>query len=480
MRKIFLLFSILMLRFSLSYAQQHTITGTVLGQDGNPIASATVLIKDSKESTITDENGHFKIMALPASILTVSNVGYNTLDIKAGNQPSLIITLISNAKSLEGVVVTALGIVRQEKALGYSTTQVKGKDLVQSRSINVANGLTGKVAGLEIGTVNNGIFAPTRITLRGNRSLTGNNQALIILDGSIYYNDISNLNPDDIESINVLKGSSAAAIYGSDASNGVLVITTKKGASGKPVITFSSTVQLETVSYMPELQNRFGSNGGESFPQDLTDLRYYIPDENQQFGPEYNGAIVPLGRPIGDGSLWMVPYSPVKSGKRKFFDKGVTTQNNISFSSGDDKGRFFLSAQDVHTNGVMPKDFGNRDVFRAGGSKTYGAFSANFTVSYMNKYTNTTNTGAVYNNVLNVPQHVPLTSLKDWRNNKFADPSGYFCDWADNPYFTIDNERNKTTLNDLAANAQLNLQALPWLNFSYRASVNNSNSRYEF
>ena len=105
--------------------------------------------------------------------------------------------------------------------------------------------------------------------LRGNRSLTGNNQALIILDGAIYYNDISNLNPDDIESINVLKGSSAAAIYGSDASNGVLVVTTKKGATGKPVITFSSTVQLETVSYMPELQNRFGSNGGESFPSEI-------------------------------------------------------------------------------------------------------------------------------------------------------------------------------------------------------------------
>ena len=141
---------------------------------------------------------------------------------------------------------------------------------------------------MEIGTINNGIFAPARITLRGNRSLTGNNQALIIVDWAIYYNDISNLNPDDIESITVLKGSSAAAIYGSDASNGVLVITTKRGVPGNPVINFSSTVQLETISYMPVLQNRFGSNGGESFPQDFDDLRYYIPDENQQFGPQYN------------------------------------------------------------------------------------------------------------------------------------------------------------------------------------------------
>ena len=144
-------------------------------------------------------------------------------------------------------------------------------------------------------------------------------------------------------------------------------------------------------------------------------------------------------------------------------DDGITLQNSISFSAGDEKNSFFLSAQDVHTNGVMPEDFGNRDIFRVGGSKTYGVFSANFSVTYTNKYTNTTNTADIYNNILNVPQHVPLTSLKDWRHDKFADPSGYFNDWADNPYFVIDNERNKTTLNDLAGNVQLNLQALSWL-----------------
>ena len=179
---------------------------------------------------------------------------------------------------------------------------------------------------MQINTINNGVFAPTRIILRGNRSLTGNNQALIVVDGSIYYNDISNLNPDDIESINVLKGSSAAAIYGSDASNGVLLITTKKGAAGKPVINFSTTVQVESYPICPTLQNQFGSNGGESFPQNFNDLTYYIPDENQQFGPQYNGKLVPLGRPIGDGSLLMVPYSAINSGKKDFFQNGVTTQ----------------------------------------------------------------------------------------------------------------------------------------------------------
>jgi TonB-linked SusC/RagA family outer membrane protein len=480
MRKPFVLIALLLAAGSLVYAQQHIVDGNVVGQDGSPIPSATVRSNTGNMSVQTDENGHFRISVPGNAVLTITSVGYFPVEIEVKYQSSINISLTLNPKARNEVVVTALGIERQKKALGYTTTEVKAKDLVLAKPINVANGLTGKVAGLEISTVNNGIFAPTRITLRGNRSLTGNNQALIIVDGAIYYNDISNLNPDDIESINVLKGSSAAAIYGSDASNGVLVITTKKGTYGKPVINFSSAVQLETVSYMPAMQYQFGSNGGESFPQDFNDLRYYIPDENQEYGPQYNGKLVPLGRPIGDGSLLMVPYSPIKNEKRKFFDNAITTQNSISFSAGDEKSRFFLSAQDVHSNGVMPKDFGNRDVFRAGGSRTFGIFSANFSLSYMNKYTNTTNTGSVYNNLLNVPQHVPITSLKDWQHNKYADPSGYFSDWSDNPYFIIDNQRNRTTLNDLAGNVQLNLKPLSWLNLSYRASVNNSSSRYEY
>jgi TonB-linked SusC/RagA family outer membrane protein len=480
MRKLFLLLTLLMAAASLVYSQQHIVNGYVTGQDGNPIPFATVSSKMGNASTETDENGHFKISVPIDAELSITSVGYNNKEVEVKGRSIINVTLTSNSKALNEVVVTALGIVRQEKALGYSTTQVNGKDLVQAKPINVANGLTGKVSGLEISTVNNGLFAPTRITLRGNRSLTGNNQALIVVDGAIYYNDIGNLNPDDIESINVLKGASASAIYGSDASNGILIITTKKGTAGVPVINFSSSVQLETISYMPALQNQFGSNGGETIFYDYNNMSDYIPYENQQFGPQYNGKLVPLGRPVGDGTVLMVPYSAIKNGKRDFFDNAITTQNNISYSAGDEKSRFFLSAQDVHSNGVMPKDFGNRDVFRAGGSRTYGSFSANYSLSYTNKYTNTTNTGTVYNDVLNVPQHVPLTSLKDWQNNKFADPSGYFNDFGTNPYFDIDNQRNKTTVNDLAGNVQLSLQPLSWLHLSYRTSINNSSSRYEY
>ena len=145
--------------------------------------------------------------------------------------------------------------------------------MVQAKPVSVANGLTGKVSGLLVSTVNNGLFAPTRITLRGNRSLTGNNQPLIVVDGVIYYSDISTLNPEDVSDVTILKGSSASAVYGSDASNGVIVVTTKHGTRNKSSVTLSSTVQLETISYSPAYQSEFGSNGGEKPIVDQNDLR---------------------------------------------------------------------------------------------------------------------------------------------------------------------------------------------------------------
>ena len=167
------------------------------------------------------------------------------------------------------------------------------------------------------------------------------------------------------------------------------------------MINFQSTVQVESISYMPSLQNQFGSNGGESFPQNFNDLTYYIPDENQQYGPLYNGKLVPLGRPVGDGHLLMVPYSAIPGEKRDFFNNAVTTQNNLSYSAGDDKSSFFLSAQYLYTNGVMPHDYGNRATIRAGGSRKAGIFSASYSAAYTYKFTNVTNTGDVYNNVIN-------------------------------------------------------------------------------
>jgi TonB-dependent SusC/RagA subfamily outer membrane receptor len=227
---VLIVFSVFTSGFTLM-AQTNVITGTVTSsvQKEGAILGVTVTVKGTTVGVLTDLDGKYSL-SVPqnATTLVFSYLGMKKQEIEIGGRKAIDVVMVPDITSLNEVVVTAMGIVRQEKALGYSTIQVKAKDLVQAKQINVVNGLTAKVSGLQVTTVNNGLFAPTRITLRGNRSLTGNNEALIIVDGSIYYNDISNLNPDDIESINILKGASASANYGSDASNGVLVITTKK------------------------------------------------------------------------------------------------------------------------------------------------------------------------------------------------------------------------------------------------------------
>ncbi|HWZ02851.1 MAG TPA: carboxypeptidase-like regulatory domain-containing protein, partial [Mucilaginibacter sp.] len=315
----------LMLCITQVFAQNRTVTGTVTASDdGQPIPGVSVHLKGSTIGTQTNVSGKYTLSVPAGATLVFTFVGYSPLELPVGTAAVLNAKLTPASKQLTEVVVTSFGQQRQAASLGYSTTKVTGADINTAKPISVANGLTGKVSGLQVNTVNAGIFAPTRITLRGNRSLKGNNEPLIVVDGSIYYSDISTLNPEDIQSTDVLKGSSASAVYGSDASNGVIVITTKHGARATSV-TVSSTADIETVSYMPKFQDQFGSNGGERYVNDFNDLTTYIPYENQSYGPLFDGKLVPLGRPLPDGSVEMVPYAAVPNQKRDFFNTGLTT-----------------------------------------------------------------------------------------------------------------------------------------------------------
>ena len=482
MRKLLTLLTVLMLGIFTAHAQSRTITGRVSDSANRPIDGASVMVKGTSRGTTSASDGTFKLNVTGNPTLTVSALGFGSINVPVGAQSSITVTLSSSsATSLSEVVVTtALGIQRQARSLGYSTAKIGNKDLVQAKPVSVANGLTGKVSGLQINTVNNGLFAPTRITLRGARSLTGNNQPLIVVDGAIYYSDISTLNPEDIADITILKGSSASAVYGSDASNGVIVVTSKKGSRNRSALTYTSTVQLETVSYLPAYQSEYGSNGGENAVVDQNDLSSYVPYENQSYGPKYNGIMVPLGRPVSDGSVFMVPYAAVKNQKRDFFNTGVTTQQNLSFQSGGDNGSFFLSAQDIIQKNVMPEDQGRRDIFRIGGTQKYSIFSANYSVAYTYKYTNTTNTNGVLNNLYETPSMVPIADLSDIVNNKYADPNGYYNDYYYSPWEVIKTQRNLTTEHDVNANLSLSLQPFKWLNLTYRSSVNFITTRYEY
>ena len=479
MRKIVSLALVMLLTVSVAWSQSRSISGKVTDQNGAPVPFATVNVKNSKTSVAAGNDGVFKIQAQTGDVLVVSAINMTSVEVKVGTSDFINVSVIASTSSITDVVVTtSLGVQRQAKSLGYSTTKISAKDLVQAKPVNVQNGLTGKVAGLQINTVNNGVLAPTRIILRGNRSLTGNNQALIVVDGAIFYNDLSTLNPDDIADITILKGSSGSVLYGSEGSNGVMVITTKRGTKGAPTVNFTTTTQFETLSYLPSIQTRFGSNGGEKYVNDFNDLSTYIPYENQGYGPEYNGKLVPVGRPLADGSLLVVPYSAIPNQKRDFFDVGITTQNNFSYSAGDDNSRFFLSLQDLNTKGTMPGDKARRDVIRMGGSKTYNKLSANYSVAYTYLNSNTTNTGEVYSLVANTPAHVPLNDLSDL-NSPFGDINGYYNDYFDSPWWTIGNKRNLSVSHSLTGNVGFTLQATKELSFTYRLAATYSANDFD-
>jgi TonB-linked SusC/RagA family outer membrane protein len=474
MRKCLSLMALLI--FSLSvFAQSKSATGRVLDQQGQPVPFATVQIKGKKVATSADGDGYFTLKTKEGDVLIITGAGFEAKQVTVTGNETITISVSRKESSLAEVVITgALGVQRQAKELGYSTAKITGKDLTQAQPLSAINGLTGKISGLQINTVNNGVFAPTRVTLRGNRSLTGNNQPLYVVDGSIFYDDISTLNPDDIIDITVLKGSSASAVYGSDASNGVILITTKKGTRGKPVINFSTTVQQERVAYMPALQSQFGSDGGEHWVNDFNDLSTAVPYENQAYGPAFRaGAHVPIGRLVFDGTYQSIPYQPIKNQKEDFFNKAITTQNNFSYSAGDDRSQFFVSGQDVNTKGVVPFDFGRRDVFRVGGSRTAGIFSADFSISYSYKNTNlNSNEAGLYDNLLNTPADIPITKYKNWATDKFSTLDGYYNDYYTNPYWLAANDRSVTNDHNVQGNIHLALKPTSWLNFGYRLSLN--------
>ena len=488
MRKIASLLSVLMLLCALAFGQTRTVIGQVRDDKGDPIAFATVSEVGTKNGVTADANGNFSIKIKEGSQLNVSATGFTSKTMTPGTGlQSVSLSMGTGSQLTEVVITTAFGIKRQAKAVGYSTATVTGNELNQAKVINPITGLTGKVSGLQIQLSDNSVNPQVRVTLRGNRSILGNNQALVVVDGiAVDNNFLARINPNDIESMNVLKGASASAIYGSNASNGVLVVTTRKGSRGKPRINFSSTVQLETISYLPKLQDRFGSYGGEAldaylgvqFPEDP--FKVYFPYENQSYGPEYNGQMVPLGGPVRiyreDGTFFdstrMVPYSAVKNGKFKFFDKGLTLQNNVSFSSGDATSLFYFSYQNVRVNGIVPNDMSTRNTLRLNGMKEYGKFRIDYNTSYALEKIDQAGGSyfqdrPVYWTVINSPQHVDLRQFRNWRTDPFANPDGYFNAYYGNPWWQIDEARNVDKRNWFIGNVRFGLNITSWLNASY-------------
>jgi TonB-dependent SusC/RagA subfamily outer membrane receptor len=319
MRKIASLLTMLMLISALAFGQNRTISGTVTDEKGDPLPGASVRIKGTRTGVAADNNGQFRIQAKTGDVLVVSGAGLKETEANIGAGNSITIAVTREVISGTEVVVTALGVSRQAKEIGYSTAKVKASELTQAKVVNLQNGLTGKVSGLNVQTVNSGVFGDTRITLRGIRSLTGNNQPMLIVDGvPISLGYLNSINPNDITDVTILKSASSTAIYGPDGANGAIVVSTKRGSRTKPQVSVGHTVQIERVSYMPELQTQFGS--GSSV--DAFGYGVYDPVENQGYGDEFDGSIRQIGRDGPNGEKYLISYEARPDEKKEILEYG--------------------------------------------------------------------------------------------------------------------------------------------------------------
>ncbi len=498
MKKIVLFMVMVVGLFAAAIAQTKPISGKVIDKEGKPIEGASVKVKGKQGGTAANSDGSFTISAKAGDVLVVSSIGYDdaTSRISASTGSVKIVLSTKSIENLSEVVVTAYGIKRQSKEIGYSTQKVSAEELTAAHSTNAINGLTGKVSGLQIQTTNNGVNPDVKINLRGNRSITGNNQALLVVDGAIVPNAyLASLNPDDIDNITIIKGSEGAVLYGSEGSNGVLVVTSKRDTKGKLFVKYSSNIQFERVSIMPDLQYDYGSYGGEGgqYIDALTGKTKYVPFENQSFGPKYDGSMVALGTPKrmyrADGSYYdstlMVKYTGLKDAKRNFWNKGFTTQNNVSFSGGDEKSSVYVGIQNVYTEGIVPNDVFKKNNASINGFRDFGKFKLEYTAAYTQSYANIAGPGffqsrPLYFAVLNTPAHIDLRNFQNTSDlNSFGNVNNYFNAYYPNPWWQINNSRILDRDEYLVGNVNASLKVNDWIDASYRIGYTSHENLYK-
>jgi TonB-linked SusC/RagA family outer membrane protein len=469
------------------YAQQKTITGTITNaRDNSSVVAATVNVKGTRVSVSTGAGGDFSIdVPTGKNTLVISSIGFETQEINIGGKASVDIALKENSASLNEVVVTALGIRKEKKALGYSVTEVKGDELTQARSTNIANTLVGKVAGLNITSTATGPGGSTRITIRGNTSITANNQPLIVVDGIPFNNDnlgavgtwggqdggdgISSLNPDEIESVTVLKGGTAAALYGSRASNGAILVTSKSGSKKDkaPLIEIGSNFVAEDILYknLKDYQYEYGT--GDKGPG-LVGMKPTIADPNlnqtNSWGAKLDGSSVIQYDGVSR------PYSAVKDNFSKFYKTGTNFTNTFAISGGSDKITYRFSMSDLNGKGIIPNNTLVRDNFAL---NLNANLSKRFTILTNVKYIREKNKnrprvsdspGSANYTLWTLPTSLSVATLKEskynadgsekvWSNNQYVQ----------NPYFSVEDFKEADTKDRIIGVVEPKFNITDWL-----------------
>lgn len=441
----------------LSFAQERTVKGNVTDNNGIPLPGVSVLIKNTTTGTETDFDGNFSINAQANQTLVFSYVGMNKQEIIASSN-NIKVVMTENAEELEGVVVTALGIKRKPDELTTASQNLKASELTQGNNPNVVQGLAGKVSGLQLNTTSSGLTPNTSIILRGTRTISGNPEALVVIDNIVSNATIlANLDPNTIESINVLKGANGAALYGADGANGVLIVTTKKGSKGesKFSVDIKSAVSFEQIAFLPTRQNRFGQ--GWEGNLDWTD--------QGAWGPEFDGSSVLTGTPYPGVNDWRyAKYEHINDHLKPFFNTGVTLQNTITISAGDENGHVSLSANKQNIDGVIPNNQYIKDFFDFNAGKKLGRFTINGTIRYTTDKTNR----ATNNTYFNLSQGATNINVEDFSS---GDNYDNWTLYADSPFWSMNNQRTNINSNTFDGSSDIQYSLNSNINFILRSSV---------
>lgn len=423
---------------------QRTVTGNVSDADGGPLPGVSILEQGTTNGTQTDFDGNYSIEVSDGAVLVFSYLGMLSQNISVGSSSSIDVVMQEDASQLDEVVVTALGLERSEKSLSYANQQVSTEELTQARPVNVLEGLSGKVAGLSVTQSAAGVGAPTKVLLRGNRSINGSSQPLYVVDGILLNGDINNISPDDIQEISVLRGANAAALYGSRAANGAIVITTKSGKGAPEGIStsVSFTANFASAINLLELQNEYGQGAGGVYGEQAT----------TSWGPRFDGSQVAHWSNNPEYPLFgqTYTYEAQPDNVDDFFQVGHNLATNIGVNINSEKSNVFLGYTYTDAGGIVPgNDLQRHSISTRINSKVTDKLTTDVKLNYIrDDFSNQLATGEGFDNPVRYLYKTPRNiRTEDFENFSFVNAEGkvrqhYFLpqfNGGGNPYWTINN-----------------------------------------
>lgn len=466
---------LLVLISSMTWAQTRTVSGRVTSPDGKAIPGVNVVLKGTTNGTSCDANGAY-ILSTPdnGGTIVFSFIGLATQEVTVGDRTVVDVQMIEDINQLNEVVVTSQGIPKEKKSIGYSVQTVHGSDVAQRSETNLLNTLQGKLAGVVINGSSGGAGSSTNINIRGVTSFSGSNQPLIVVDGIIFNNDVNNsqntlfgsqpsnrlndISPENIESINVLKGPGASVLYGSRAASGVIVITTKKGsnkASGKTEVTLTSSLNFQSLYGFPKLQNQYGQGINNDFNN----------SSSNSWGPAFGGPLQTVVTVQGDE----VPYKAYPDNVTGFFKKGVIFQNGVNINSGDKDKNVFMSLSNTKQDGIIPGTTYVRNSVQFGGNTKLAnglKIGASFTYVQSSQSGITQgNGGSALGQITRIPRSYNLYPFQTATGSSY-----YYNPAQNNPLWSLQNETFNSTVDRAFGFFTMGYDIKPWLNVTYRVT----------